>query len=43
VVTFVKKIAMMANEWNFDRIRRTIAIYFDRNDVAHSHIGELGL
>jgi len=31
----------MANEWDFNRIQRTIAVYVDRNDVAHSHIGEL--
>lgn len=30
----------MANEWDLERIQRTIAIYVDRNNVAHSHIDE---
>jgi hypothetical protein len=41
MINFVMKIASMANEWWFSRIRRTIAIYVERNNVAHSHVGEL--
>ncbi|KAN0070451.1 hypothetical protein V8E54_011320 [Elaphomyces granulatus] len=41
MISFVKKVASMANEWDFNRVQRTIAIYVDRNNVAHSHIDEL--